>query len=102
MKILQLHIGMDLMGGIESMICNLANEMIKEHEVTVCSVFKPQSDHSPCFLQMRGDWPLHQFRECSRTPQGPLKDLQGGWTVVRRHRSLQGHRGSQLLTRRPL
>lgn len=52
MKILQLHIGMDLMGGIESMICNLANEMIKEHEVTVCSVFKPQSDHSPFYTRL--------------------------------------------------
>lgn len=44
MKILQLHTGFNLMGGVESMIIGLANEMVKEHDVTVCSVFKPNQD----------------------------------------------------------
>lgn len=41
MKILQMHIGMSLMGGIESVIIGLANEMSKEHDVRFCSIFKP-------------------------------------------------------------
>lgn len=41
MKILQIHTGLSLMGGCESMIIGLSNEQIKEYDVTVCSVFKP-------------------------------------------------------------
>lgn len=42
MKILQIHHTL-AGGGIESMICALANEMIKTEDVTVCSIFKPKS-----------------------------------------------------------
>lgn len=31
-------------GGIESMICGLANEMVKTQDVTVCSIFEPLPD----------------------------------------------------------
>jgi glycosyltransferase involved in cell wall biosynthesis len=31
-------------GGIEAMICGLANEMVKKEDVTVCSIFKPKTD----------------------------------------------------------
>lgn len=41
MKILQIHVGLSLMGGAESVIIGLANELAKEHDVRVCSVFKP-------------------------------------------------------------
>ena len=41
MKILQIHHTL-AGGGIESMICALANEMIKTEDVTVCSIFKPK------------------------------------------------------------
>ena len=41
MKILQLHVGMSLMGGAESIIIGLANELAKKEDVTVCSIFKP-------------------------------------------------------------
>lgn len=44
MKILQLHTGFNLLGGVESMIVGLANEMVKTNDVTVCSVFLPSSD----------------------------------------------------------
>lgn len=44
MKILQLHTGFNLLGGAESMIIGLANEMSKYNDVTVCSVFKPNRD----------------------------------------------------------
>lgn len=42
MKILQIHVGMSLMGGVEGMICGLSNEMVKDNEVIVCSIFKPK------------------------------------------------------------
>lgn len=41
MKILQIHMAMSG-GGVEAMICNLANEMSKTEDVTVCSIFMPQ------------------------------------------------------------
>jgi len=44
MKILQLHTGFNLLGGVESMIVGLANEIDKTNDVTVCSVFKPNSE----------------------------------------------------------
>ena len=40
MKVLHIHPSMSG-GGIESMICGLANEMAKSHDVTVCSIFSP-------------------------------------------------------------
>ncbi len=40
MKVLHIHPSMSG-GGIESMICGLANEMSKSHDVTVCSIFTP-------------------------------------------------------------
>ena len=43
MKILHIHPAMKG-GGIESMICALANEMSKTENVTVCSLFQPQPD----------------------------------------------------------
>ena len=42
MKILHIHPSMKS-GGIESMICALANEMAKTEDVTVCSIFEPSS-----------------------------------------------------------
>lgn len=41
MKILQIHVGLSLMGGAESVIIGLVNELAKNHDVCVCSVFKP-------------------------------------------------------------
>lgn len=43
MKILHIHPAMRG-GGIEAMICGLANEMAKTQDVTVCSIFKPLRD----------------------------------------------------------
>ena len=43
MKILHIHPAMKG-GGIEAMICALANEMSKTEDVTVCSMFKPNDD----------------------------------------------------------
>jgi len=54
MKILQIHVGMSLFGGVEGMVCGLSNEMIKEHDVTVCAVFKP-SEHSPFYKRLSPD-----------------------------------------------
>lgn len=31
-------------GGIEAIVCGLANEMSKTHDVTVCTIFKPKED----------------------------------------------------------
>lgn len=44
MKILHIHPSM-AGGGIEAMICGLANTMAKKEEVTVCSIFTPKSTH---------------------------------------------------------
>lgn len=43
MKILHIHSSMGT-GGIEAMICGLANEMSKTQDVTVCSIYKPAED----------------------------------------------------------
>lgn len=42
MKILHIHPSLKI-GGIEAMICGLANQLVKEEEVTVCSIFEPES-----------------------------------------------------------
>ncbi len=44
MKILHIHPSM-AGGGIEAMICGLVNEMVKFHDVTVCTIFEPTPDH---------------------------------------------------------
>ena len=41
MKILQIHVGLSLMGGAESVVIGLANELSKNNDVRVCSIFKP-------------------------------------------------------------
>ena len=43
MKILHIHPAMKG-GGVESMICGLANQMSKTEDVTVCSIFEPTLD----------------------------------------------------------
>ena len=43
MRILHIHPAMKG-GGIEAMICGLANEMSKTEDVTVCSIFKPSDE----------------------------------------------------------
>ena len=43
MKILHIHPSL-ASGGIEAMICGLANEMAKTNDVTVCSLFEPHSN----------------------------------------------------------
>lgn len=43
MKILQIHTKL-VSGGIEAIVCNLANEMSKFHDVTVCTIFEPHED----------------------------------------------------------
>lgn len=40
MKILHFHTKL-VAGGIEAMVCSLANEMVKTEDVTVCTIFKP-------------------------------------------------------------
>lgn len=42
MKILQIHTKL-VSGGIEAIVCGLANEMAKTEDVTVCSIFKPNT-----------------------------------------------------------
>ena len=41
MKILQIHVGLSLMGGAESVVIGLANELSRNNHVRVCSIFKP-------------------------------------------------------------
>ena len=41
MKILHIHTSL-ASGGIEAMICSLANEMVKTENVSVCSIFNPK------------------------------------------------------------
>lgn len=43
MRIAHIHRSMGT-GGIEAMICGLSNEMVKEHDVTVCTIVKPSSE----------------------------------------------------------
>lgn len=54
MKILHIGVGLSLLGGIESVIYNLANEMCKHSEVTVCSLFKPSKD-GPFYTRFNKD-----------------------------------------------
>lgn len=48
MKVLHINPSMPG-GGIESMICGLANEMAKTQDVTVCSIFEPKSTDVFCW-----------------------------------------------------
>lgn len=41
MKILQMHLGLSLMGGVESMLIGLSNELARKYNVKVCTIFKP-------------------------------------------------------------
>ncbi len=43
MRILHIHTKM-VAGGIEAMVCSLANEMSKKEDVTVCTIFQPSGD----------------------------------------------------------
>ena len=43
MRILQLHTKM-VSGGIEAIVCGLANELSKTEDVTLCTIFKPTED----------------------------------------------------------
>ena len=43
MRILLLHTKM-VSGGIEAIVCGLANEMSKTEDVTLCTIFKPTED----------------------------------------------------------
>lgn len=43
MKILHIHPSM-AGGGIEAMICGLVNEMAKDHDVTLCTIFEPKKE----------------------------------------------------------
>lgn len=43
MRILLIHTKL-VSGGIEAIVCNLANEMAKENDVTVCTIFKPSKN----------------------------------------------------------
>ena len=54
MRILQLHISLEVMGGIESFICYLSNEMalIGNNVVTFCSIFPPQNNNSPFYTRL--------------------------------------------------
>lgn len=45
MKILHIHSSLSN-GGIESMICHLSNEMVKTHDVTVCTIFAPKEGNT--------------------------------------------------------
>lgn len=42
MKILQMHLGLSLMGGVESLLIGLSNELVRIHDVKVCTIFKPK------------------------------------------------------------
>lgn len=43
MRILHIHTEFES-GGIEAVICNLANEMAKSHDIFVCSIFEPTNN----------------------------------------------------------
>lgn len=43
MKILHIHTTLSS-GGIEAIICSLANEQSKEHDVSVCTIFEPKKN----------------------------------------------------------
>ena len=43
MRILHIHTKL-VSGGIEAIVCGLANEMVKSHDVTVCTIFEPHDD----------------------------------------------------------
>lgn len=43
MNILHIHTKL-VSGGIEAIVCGLANEMSKSHNVTVCTIFEPKED----------------------------------------------------------
>lgn len=79
MKILHIHPSLEG-GGIEAMICGLANEMVKTEDVTVCSIFEPKE--TDVFYRQLA--PGVRRITCHKIRQGfSLKELWLVWQIIR-------------------
>lgn len=89
MKILHIHPSMQG-GGIESMICGLANAMSASESVTVCSIFEPK-DSDVFWNKLAAD--VHRVSLGKTTPGFSVKEIfkifwhiaRGGYDVVNIH-----------------
>ena len=89
MKILHIHPSMQG-GGIESMICGLANAMSASESVTVCSIFEPK-DSDVFWNKLAAD--VHRVSLCKTSPGFSVKEIfkifwhiaRGGYDVVNIH-----------------
>lgn len=82
MKILHIHPSLEG-GGIEAMICGLANAMVQTHDVTVCSIFEPKA--SDVFYQQLSS-AVHR-ETCHKRKQGfSLKELFSIYRLIRKGR----------------
>lgn len=80
MRILHIHPSMEG-GGIEAMICGLANEMVKTDDVTVCSIFEPKE--TDIFYQQLSA-KVHRLT-CHKQVQGfSIKELFLIYDVIRK------------------
>ena len=80
MKILHIHPSLEG-GGIEAMICSLANVMAQTHDVSVCSIFEPKE--SDVFYQRLS--PAVHRETCHKRKQGfSLKELFLIYRLIRK------------------
>lgn len=106
MKILHIHPAMRG-GGIEAMICGLANEMAKTQDVTVCSIFKPLADD---VFWNKLSPSVHKIHLGKSKPGFSIKEIfkvfnllqKGGYDVVNIHGMFFYYALSVLLLRRKI
>lgn len=80
MRILQIHTVMRG-GGVEAMICGLANEMSKTEDVTVCSIFQP-SEKDVFWNKL--DSKVKKITLGKKGPSISLKPIFQIWKLLRR------------------
>lgn len=78
MRILQIHTVMRG-GGVEAMICGLANEMSKTEDVTVCSIFQP-SEHDVFWNKL--DSKVKKITLGKKAPSISIKPIFKIWRLV--------------------
>ena len=82
MKILHIHTKM-VSGGIEAIICGLANEMAKSQDVTVCTIFKPTE--SDVFYERLS--PAVKKLNCGKEKFGfSIKEIFKVYQLIRKHK----------------
>ena len=82
MKILHMHTKM-VSGGIESMVCSLVNELVKNHDVTLCTIFKPSIED--VFYNLLSP-NVKKITLCKQKFGFSIKEIFGVYSVIKKGR----------------